>query len=169
MPLLLLFIIVPIIEIALFIQVGGWLGLWPTLLIVVLTALAGTMLLRSQGMAALARLNDSLNTGQNPVDPIVHGAMILAAGLLLLTPGFFTDGVGFALLIPPVRATLIRWGAARMMGSGRVVFTTTGNPSAPPHRHPPHDPGAVEGDYVVLDDDDDETHPPGNSGWRRPD
>ena len=95
-------------------------------------------------------------------------AMILAAGLLLLTPGFFTDGVGFLLLIPPVRAMLIRWGAARMMSSGRVVFTTTGSPP-PPHRQPPRDPGAVDGDYVVLDDDTEKPRPPGNSGWRRPD
>lgn len=162
MPLLLIFMIVPIIEIALFIQLGGWLGLWPTLLIVILTAVIGTTLLRVQGMAALQRLNRSLNEGGNPVDPIVHGAMILAAGLLLLTPGFFTDAVGFALLVPAIRAQLIRWGAARMIGSNTVVFSRGPSPSGPAQTRP-RDPGAVDGDFVVLDEADDGK--PGTSGW----
>lgn len=166
MPILLLFIVVPIIEIALFIQVGGWLGLWPTILIVILTAIIGTTLLRIQGMAALQRLNENLNTGRNPVDPIVHGAMILAAGLLLLTPGFFTDAVGFALLVPGIRSMLISWGAARMVGRGTVVFTNTGQESGNTQRHNPRESGAVEGDFVVLDEDD-ENPSPGNSGWTK--
>ena len=80
---------VPIIEIALFIQVGGAIGMWPTLAIVVLTALAGTILLRSQGLATLNTLQNSVASGQNPMEPIAHGALILIAGVLLLTPGFF--------------------------------------------------------------------------------
>lgn len=160
MPLLILFIAIPIIEIGLFIKVGGLLGLWPTLLIVVLTALIGTYLLRLQGMAALARLQNNLQTGKSPMDPIVNGAMILVAGMLLLTPGFFTDTIGLLLLIPPVRAVVIKWGAARLVNSSTVVFTNATNSR-------PHDPGAVEGDFVVLDDD--EPKKPGNSGWTKPD
>lgn len=167
MPLLFLFVAIPIIEIGLFIQVGGWLDLWPTLGIVVLTAIIGTYLLRLQGMAALGRLQNNIQSGQSPMDPIVHGAMILVAGVLLLTPGFFTDAVGFALLMPPVRALVIKWGAARLVNSGNVVFTSTQTTT---HRAPPRDPGAVEGDFVVLEDDEDSDDPgkPGNSGWTKP-
>lgn len=160
MPLLILFIAIPIIEIGLFIKVGGWLGLWPTLLIVVLTALIGTYLLRLQGMAALARLQNNLQTGQSPMDPIVNGALILVAGMLLLTPGFFTDSIGLLLLIPPVRAVVIQWGAARFVNSSTVVFTNATNSR-------PRDTDAVEGDFVVLDEDEPETR--GNSGWTKPD
>ena len=98
-----LFLLVPLIEIALFIQVGGWIGLWPTLGIVVATAVAGTVLVRSQGSQALQRLRRSFDELRDPTDTLAHGAMILFSGALLLTPGFFTDAVGFALLVPGVR------------------------------------------------------------------
>lgn len=161
MPLLFIFIIIPIIEIGLFIQVGGWLGLWPTLGIVILTAFIGTYLLRMQGMAELAKLQGSMQTGQNPVEPIANGALILVAGILLLTPGFFTDGVGFALLTPPIRAMVIKWGAARFKNSQNIVFTQTGHPQQAQHSD------TVEADFVVLDDDDPTE--PGNSGWTKRD
>lgn len=111
MPLFLLFLIVPLIEIGLFIQVGGWLGLWPTLLIVVITAIAGTQLLRQQGRGALQR---SLSELSDPSEPLASGAMILFAGALLLTPGFFTDAVGLALMIPGVRAWIFNRVKARV-------------------------------------------------------
>ncbi len=107
MWLLIAFIAVPLIEIGLFIQVGGWLGLWPTLLIVLLTAIAGTYLVRSQGLAALANLQQSMGELRDPTQPLAHGAMILFSGALLLTPGFFTDAVGFALLVPAIRDLII--------------------------------------------------------------
>jgi UPF0716 protein FxsA len=159
MPLLIMFIAIPIIEIGLFIQVGGWIGLWKTLAIVVLTAVIGTALLRAQGMAALARLQANVNSGQNPMDPIVNGALILVAGILLLTPGFFTDAIGFCLLIPPIRSLVIKWGAARMMRGNTFVFTSQGTKT-------PRDPSSLEGDFVVLDEDD--TKPDGNAGRTKP-
>jgi len=109
MWLFLLLVGVPIIEIALFIEVGGWLGLWPTLGIVVATALAGTLLLRAQGVAALAELQSRLDRGRDPTGTLAHGALILVAGVVLLTPGFFTDAVGFLLLVPPVRSAVLRF------------------------------------------------------------
>jgi UPF0716 protein FxsA len=109
MYLFLAFLLVPIIEIALFIQIGGLLGLWPTLLIVVLTAILGTTLVRNQGLAALGQIQSSINGLRNPSEPLAHGAMILGAGALLLTPGFFTDAAGFALLVPFVRIALFKW------------------------------------------------------------
>jgi len=109
MALFFLFITVPIIEIALFIEVGGAIGLWPTLLIVVATAVIGTSLVRAQGMRALGDLRASLRDFRDPTEPLAHGAMILVAGVLLLTPGFFTDTIGLLLLLPPVRRRVFAW------------------------------------------------------------
>lgn len=103
MPLFLAFLLVPIIEIALFIQVGGLIGLWPTLGIVILTAVLGTWLVRTQGQLALGQLRGSFERLSDPTEPLAHGAMILLAGALLLTPGFFTDAFGFLLLVPGFR------------------------------------------------------------------
>ena len=160
MWLFLIFVLVPIIEIALFIQVGGWIGLWPTLAIVVLTAIAGTMLMRAQGMAVLADLQARLRDGQDPGATIAHGAMILFAGALLLTPGFFTDTVGFLLLLPPVRDAVIRYGATRL--ASRVTVFGAGF-----ERRPPQD-DVIDAEYVPLDDDADEERPRGRSGWTKP-
>ena len=108
MWLLIAFIAVPIIEIALFIQVGGFLGLFPTLAIVILTAIAGTYLVRAQGLSVLSQLQSRFREMNDPSEPLAHGAMILFSGALLLTPGFFTDFIGFLLLIPSVRATVFQ-------------------------------------------------------------
>ena len=159
MWLFLIFVGVPILEIALFIQVGGAIGLWPTLAIVILTALAGTFLMRLQGLQALSRLQRSLETGGDPVGPIAHGALILVAGVLLLTPGFFTDAVGLSLLIPPVRETLIRWGASKVTVRAAGVLRRSDGRRAPGPGRP------IDADYEVLDDGDDAR--PGDSGWTR--
>ena len=97
MWLLIAFIAVPMIEIALFIQVGGAIGLGWTLAIVLITAILGTWLVRTQGAMALGQLRSAFSELQDPTEALVHGAMILFAGALLLTPGFFTDAVGFFL------------------------------------------------------------------------
>lgn len=114
MYLFLAFVLVPLIEIALFIQIGGAIGLWPTLAIVILTAVLGTWLVRTQGIAAMNQLRSSFSELQDPSEPLAHGAMILVAGALLLTPGFFTDAVGFLLLMPPVRMSVYRYLRARV-------------------------------------------------------
>lgn len=158
MWLLILFIAVPIIEIALFIQVGGFIGLWPTLLIVVLTAFIGTTLLRSQGLAALNNLQTSVGSGKNPMDHIAHGALILIAGVVLLTPGFFTDAVGLALLVPPVRAALIKAGAARIAGNANIHVFNNGQQPEETHDD------IVDADFTVVDD---ENTTPGTSGWTK--
>ena len=100
------FIGVPLIEIAVFIEVGGWIGLWPTLGLVVLTAVLGTWQLRAQGLATLARARAQVDQGALPTRELVDGACLLIAGALLLTPGFVTDSVGFALFVGPVRDLL---------------------------------------------------------------
>jgi len=109
MYLFLAFMLVPIIEIALFIQIGGLIGLAWTIGIVVLTAVLGTVLVRAQGRLVLGQLQQSFAQLDDPSEPLAHGAMILFSGALLLTPGFFTDAVGFALLVPGVRMAAFRY------------------------------------------------------------
>lgn len=101
--LLIAFIGVPIIEITLFISVGGTIGLWSTLVIVVLTAIAGTILVRSQSLRVLAEIRQIAQQSTFPAEQLVHGAMVIFSGALLLTPGFFTDAIGFVLLVPKFR------------------------------------------------------------------
>jgi UPF0716 protein FxsA len=118
--LFLLFILIPPIEIGLFIVVGSRVGLLPTLGIVLVTAVIGASLVSRQGRAEFASLQSEFLAGQFPAKPLVHGAMILVAGALLVTPGFLTDVIGFALLSPPIREMLRRWGVRRW--SNRVTI-----------------------------------------------
>lgn len=108
MPVILLFIFVavPIAEIAVFIQAGEKFGLWPTLAMVILTAILGTALLRYQGLQTLHRVQVSLERGEMPVGEVFTGLCLLVAGALLLTPGFLTDAVGFTLFVPGIRSFL---------------------------------------------------------------
>lgn len=164
MWLFLLFLLVPLIEIALFIQVGGWIGLWPTLAIVVATAIAGTVLVRSQGAQALDRLRRSFNDLEDPTDPLAHGAMILFSGALLLTPGFFTDAVGFALLLPPVRVALLN----QLKNRVRIQTFGTGPRHGP--YHPRDGAQGGRGDDIIDADYEVEGDKPrhnGPSGWTR--
>ncbi|WP_371156060.1 FxsA family protein [Jannaschia sp. 2305UL9-9] len=160
MWLLAIFILVPIVEIGLFIQVGGWLGLWPTLLIVVITAMLGTWLVRKQGLEQLAAVQRSFGELSDPTRPLAHGAMILASGLLLLTPGFFTDAVGFALLVPGVRDAVMKAVKSRI----KVQSFTMGTGPQPQHARPdPHGrDDVIEADYVEVPRRD------GPSGWTDP-
>lgn len=130
MWLLFAFIAVPLIEIALFIQVGGFIGLWPTLLIVLVTAVLGSWLVRSQGAREISRLQGAFSDLRDPTEPLANGAMILFAGALLLTPGFFTDAVGFALLFPPFRAATFKWAKTKV----KVQQFSMGEGPARPHR-----------------------------------
>ena len=164
MWLFLLFLSVPLIEIALFIQVGGAIGLWPTLGLVVLTAIIGTSLMRRQGALALTQLRTSFSELRDPAEPLAHGAMILFAGALLLTPGFFTDAVGFALLVPGIRAAAYRWLSKRV-----VVQTMTYGPGqrADMRTDRTFDSrgDVIEGDFQEVDADPRKPQPP--SGWTR--
>ena len=107
--LFLLFLLVPLMEIYFLIKVGNIIGAVPTIGLVVFTALLGAMLLRFQGWATLTRGRQALAQGQVPALEMLEGVLLLFAGALLLTPGFFTDAVGFGFLLPPVRRAVIRW------------------------------------------------------------
>ena len=130
MPIVLLasFIGVSLVEIAIFIQVGEALGLWWTLALVVLTAVIGTALMRRQGLETLRRARSAFARGEMPVAEILDGLFLLVGGVLLLTPGFFTDTLGFALLIPATRALFRTARLARLARGGQ--FTTSGESSA---------------------------------------
>lgn len=127
MWLIVLFLLVPLIEIALFITVGGWLTLWPTLAIVVLTGVLGAFLVRWQGMGVLRDIQRVGVTG-DPISPLAHGALILIGGFMLMLPGFFTDTIGFLLMVPPLRRILIRILAQRIRAGALNVrgFTSRG-------------------------------------------
>ena len=101
--LFLAFVVVPIVEIGLFLQVGSYIGVPATLGLIILTAIAGTLLVRSQGIDVIRKAQNSTNRGEMPVAALAQGLFVLIAGVLLLTPGFATDTLGFALLIPPLR------------------------------------------------------------------
>ena len=156
---------VPIIEIALFIQVGGWIGLWPTIAIVILTAAIGTMLLRQQGVAALGDLQSRLSEGRDPSHALAHGAMILIAGIVLLTPGFFTDAVGFLLLIPPVRDLVIQAVGNRIRVQSASFHTSGQWPGQTPAE--PASQSVIDGDYQDVTPPEEQSTP-GKSGWTKP-
>ena len=150
--LLLAFVITPIVEIAVFIEIGGAIGLWPTLAIVVITAMAGTALLRAQGLATFAQAQQSLARGEFPLRQVFDGACLLVAGALLLTPGFVTDGIGMALFLPPVRNLLGRWVLAR--GRFRVDAGMDAGP------RPGREDGIVEGKFHEVEGERDNEPPP---------
>jgi UPF0716 protein FxsA len=116
--LLLAFVGIPLAEIALFIEVGGRIGLWPTLATVIATAIIGSALLRLQGLNALRQLQGSLERGEMPVEHIFTGACLLVAGAFLLTPGFLTDTIGFMLFVPIIRSFIGRMALGKLAKRG---------------------------------------------------
>lgn len=108
-----LFFVTPLVEIALFVMIGSRIGFAATVGIVLVTAVAGTMLVSRQGRSTWLRVQTEFARGAFPAAQLAHGAMILVAGALLVTPGFMTDAVGLALLIPAVRESLRVWAVRR--------------------------------------------------------
>ncbi|WP_114325597.1 FxsA family protein [Candidatus Colwellia aromaticivorans] len=118
-----LFIIIPIIEISVLMQVGELLGMWPTIGIVILSAWIGAKYVRQQGLATLQSVQAKMAQGEMPSSEIVTGLMLLVAGVLLVTPGFVTDILGLSLLIPSVRQVI----AASVQKHIKVNPHVTGN------------------------------------------
>jgi UPF0716 protein FxsA len=147
-PLLLLFIIVPIAELAVIIQVGQEIGVWWTIALLIADSLLGSLLMRAQGRAAWRRFAEATQARRVPAREVLDGALIILGGALLLTPGFLTDIAGLALLLPPsravIRALLVRRLGRRMVAS----MTTPGRPTEPRAPRPGAD---VEGTAVDLD------------------
>ncbi len=133
--LLLLFIGLPLIEIYLLIEVGSEIGALPTIALAILTAVIGTWLVRIQGFGVLMRVRQMTDQGEVPALEVMDGALILIAGLFLLLPGFMTDGVGFLLLIAPLRRFVI----------GRYVRIVPARRPSPGGDG--QEPKIIEGDY----------------------
>ncbi len=125
--LFLLFLLVPLIEIGVFIEVGGLIGLLPTLGLILLTAVLGTWQLRAQGLSTLARARQQMEQGQLPAQELYNGFCLIIAGALLLTPGFVTDAVGFALFVPAFRRLLRHLIAQRIRMRAEVRMRQQGN------------------------------------------
>lgn len=148
--LFILFVGVPILEIAAFIKIGGWIGVIPTLLGCVVTAIIGAFLVRLQGFGVLHKAQAAMSRGELPVDEIAHGALILIAGVLLMTPGYVTDTLGFLLLIPPVRIAVAKSAIAYF---GKHATTHIVRSASWEERVAPDDGGVtIEGEAVDISD-----------------
>ena len=144
---LIAFITIPLVEMIILIEVGGLIGAIPTVGLVVLTATIGLWLLKLEGIATLARVQEKLNQGQIPETELLEGIMLLVGGALLLTPGFITDAMGFTCLLPGLRRPIARWiirqGVLKAMNvSGRSFRTDR-----------PSETGGttIDGDFVEED------------------
>lgn len=137
------FLAIPLVEIAFFVIVGNAIGLWPTLACVLLMAVAGSLILRWQGLQLFNEIRSSMGAGRLPARALADAMMVGVAGMLLLVPGFFSDLLGLLLLIPPVRSLIYRFLAARV----QVVSTTTSAGYG-------YGPRQVEDDTIELGDDE---------------
>jgi UPF0716 protein FxsA len=121
--LLLLFTFVPVLELVILLKVGAWIGVAPTIALILLTGIAGAYLARTQGLDLAMRIQRELNEGRLPAEELLDGAMVLVGGILLLTPGFFTDLCGFILLVPGTRQfckKTVRLWMKRYIDQGRI-------------------------------------------------
>lgn len=143
MPLLLLFIVLPMAELWLLIKVGSVIGPLTTVLMVIFTALLGVTLLRIQGFTALLRAQQKIAAGALPAEELVQGVFLAAGGLLLLVPGFITDALGFLCLTPGIRSLLVAGILKR--SQGRVFMARGFSSQAGPSKAPA--PDVIEGEY----------------------
>jgi UPF0716 protein FxsA len=137
------FMIVPLIEIALFVIIGNAIGLWPTLLGVLVTAIVGSLVLKWQGQALFSEIRTTMARGALPARALAEAMMVGIAGVLLLTPGYFTDLLGILLLTPPIRSAIYLFLKSRIA----VVAPTPAG----------YDPRRADPGTIDLDE----------SGWRR--
>lgn len=162
---LIAFIVVPVVEIAVFIQVGERMGVWSTIGVVILTAIIGTAMLRQQGLSVLFRIQENLQANRIPVQELFDGVCLVLAGAFLLTPGFVTDTIGFLLFIPPFRQWLAGEIGKRVIANANVRYTSqtystgSGDPfgqgNDSPYGNPGRRPGAgpvIDGDYQYVTD-----------------
>lgn len=182
MYLLLALLIFPIIEISVFIEVGGLIGLWPTVALIILTAVLGMWMLRLQGFGVLRRAQESIARNEPPVREVFDGFCLAIGGLLLIIPGFVSDVLGLLLLMPPVRSFLRRRLIGRLSGQGRMRVFVDGEQVRPGRDAGPTrgSGGAdiIEGEFREVEPGNPEGRPgggqpnadlpPPDSRWRNP-
>ena len=153
--LVLIFIVVPIVELALLIQVGQTIGVWWTIALLIADSILGAVLMRSQGRAVWRRFNVALQEARPPAREVLDGVLVIFGGALLLTPGFISDFLGLLLLLPPTRAIvrriLVHRFADRMIASATRGGATVG--FGPQPGRAGTRPGDVEGTAVDVDTD----------------
>ena len=135
-----IFILIPIIEISLFIEIGSIIGSFYTIMLIFLTAIVGVFFVRQQGISTFQKLASQLQNLEAPVQTMFEGLVILISGILLITPGFFSDSLGFLGLIPVTRVIFIKLVASYILSRYGVKQS--------------HDDNTLEGDFVELDDED---------------
>ncbi|WP_298377865.1 FxsA family protein [Azospirillum sp.] len=166
MPILLWFLLLPILEIVGFIQVGDWIGAGPTIGLLLLSAVIGVLLIRHRGLASLSRVQGAALQGDAALSGLLDGVCVVIAGILLIIPGFLSDLVALVLLIPPLRRGMGRWlvgrlaagNAFQVFGSTRFSQTPGGfspgsgagsGPAGQPFRA---QPGVIDGDFQEISD-----------------
>ena len=135
-----IFVLIPIIEISLFIEIGSIIGSFYTVTLIFLTAIVGVFFVRQQGISTFQKLASQLQNLEAPVQTMFEGLVILISGILLITPGFFSDSIGFLGLIPVTRVIFIKLVASYILSRYGVKQN--------------HDDNTLEGDFVELDDED---------------
>lgn len=160
----LMFILVPILELVILIQLGQFIGLWPTVAIVLLTGFVGATLARLEGMRVLLQFQGELAAGRLPTQAMLDGISVMLGGVLLLTPGFLTDVVGLALLFPPTRRGIQWWVRKRLekgVAQGQIHVMTMGqhgfgawSSGGPPPGAPGTPPGLDPSQGIFIEPDD---------------
>ena len=148
MPFFIIFILIPFIEIYVFMQVGDEIGILTTLLLAFMTAILGGIIIKYQGIATLRAVQESVQHGKAPVAEIFDGFCLVAAGATLITPGFVTDTIGFLLLIPAVRRFL-------QHHIGKHIEMRNMNDINPGDPYPPQNPDIIEAEYMRVEDEDE--------------
>ncbi len=156
MPIIAVFLGLPLIEIALFASIGAWLGVGTTLLLVMASSLLGYSVLRVLGRTTAQEVTRALQQMRDPAQGMAHGVLQLLAGVLLLIPGFLTSAIGLLLLIPPVRGLVMAYAARNMTGT--VILRQSG---ATQWRAAPTD--TIDGEFTEIEPPKRPTHRP--SGW----
>ena len=139
-----LLVVLPLVELWFIVQVGQQIGFVPTIALLIVVSAVGTSLVKREGLRVWRQFMGAVRSGQEPTREIVHGACVLAAGVLLLAPGFFSDVAGILLLLPPVRAIVARIAVGRARSSTTVIRATYTGPRVDPH-------GTLPGTADIID------------------
>ncbi len=152
----------PLLELALLVKTGQVIGFWATLAMVIGAGVIGALVLSRQSLAVVRRTREAVAQGRPPVAPVLDGAFLLLAGVLLITPGFLTDVLGLLLLVPPIRRGVARWSVRRLVRSAHARISTPRAGVEGESKPPPSTTGAegpiIEGEFERLGETTTEPH-----------
>jgi UPF0716 protein FxsA len=145
----------PLLELYILVKVGTIIGAWPTILAVIVTAVAGSFVMRWQGATTLWRVRETMNRSEMPAQEMLEGAMLIVGGVLLIAPGFITDVLGIICLIPPVRKVLASRLLIRLLHSSNIHVHIPGQSRDRRNGQDSSDGRTIEGDYTRREDDNE--------------